>query len=916
MRTALARAVPLKRTGAFFATLCLGVLLCTVRSRAAEATTGAIVGTVVTENAQPIANARVDAVSLSGRYFAVSDAHGRFVILGIVPDTYVISVQAEGYRSAARRGVAVLAGATQRFEFALATELKTIETIHVTPAPFPVGATSDTFAVSAEAARALSPTESASGLAGYSAGTVQGAIARVPGVDQDAFANAILRGGKVDDAVFDYDSVPVPQGLIAEPGGNVVGAQLPTTGIATTTVSLAGYQAQGDNALGGIIDQIPAVGSYPGRTTIEAANGLGTRFEQFALQRLWATPDLRWRFAFAGTLGSEDFPYGDGHTFYPAEAGTYGLALQRRAQSSLSGNVHFQPHPSDDFSFNVLVGQASYDQYATPFAGETVGAFDGSRTVFPGETNPNAAVSYPSGVRGTYDIVKAQWVHTRPRSLSRLQVYQSQVGSQAGGPFWDDLSFPDGVISLAAHQGGREEGITYDVDDVASERHHVKYGAGYRINNTFVAQVVPTADEYISSNPTLFSFLAYLGDTWSMSRKLDVAGTARFSGTHIVPSNGFPYDVRRIDPHLSAVYRIAGDVALRVDYDHTTVAPKPLEADRTSSANPAPFVPLAPETANDFTYALEGGGRTQFRLTYYADFERNRIDVLPFNFRSAISAGQSPNGVGVPTNVGELVTHGLELWAKRGPLTMEANYIRGFSSSASQFAFNGLNAAAVAAGHLFPLGYVPDLSATFSYEIDAAHRRIRITPSLSYESGYPYGNGKAIWVIDPATGKPEQVPNDNYVNPGYNYYFLANPAQPYNAATNPYIASMGTPEGNDPNTLRTPPKALVSVHIEGDIAPRLTAMLDIVNLFGTTTPTQLQCNPYLIGPPGYSGGNAAYAAWYQQRSNGTQPYTLGNGVPTNDGVHPALPWAYGTGGYVPASYPLARTIQLRLRYQL
>ena len=29
-----------------------------------------------------------------------------------------------------------------------------------------------------------------------------------------------MRGGKVQDTVYDYDSVPVPQGLIAEPGGN------------------------------------------------------------------------------------------------------------------------------------------------------------------------------------------------------------------------------------------------------------------------------------------------------------------------------------------------------------------------------------------------------------------------------------------------------------------------------------------------------------------------------------------------------------------------------------------------------------------------------------------------------------------------------------------------------------------------
>ena len=72
-----------------------------------------------------------------------------------------------------------------------------------------------------------------------------------------------------------------------------------------------------------------------------------------------------------------------------------------------------------------------------------------------------------------------------------------------------------------------------------------------------------------------------------------------------------------------------------------------------------------------------------------------------------------------------------------------------------------------------------------------------------------------IWIFDPVTNKPEQIPNDNYYNPGYNYYFLENPAQPYNAQSNPYIGSLGTPKGDDPNTLRTPPQMLLSLHVEG-----------------------------------------------------------------------------------------------------
>lgn len=891
--------------------LLLGSL--TGRVFAAEVTTGAIVGVVTDVDGRPVAGALITAASRSGTYSGKTDARGRFTIVGVAADTYLLTVRATGLKTATDGGVTVLPGQTERVAFQMSAQLQSIGSVRTTH-PFALGSTADSFAVSGDAARATSPVASSSGLATYLAGSAQGAIAAVPGVNLDPFANAIVRGGKVDDAVFEYDSVPVPQGLIAEPGGNVVGAQLPTTGLATATVTLAGYEAQSDNALGGVVNLIPAVGTSPATQTLELGTGVGVRYEHVAYTRLWATSDARWRYAFATTLGSEDFAYGDGHTFYPAEAGTYGIALQRRAQASTAANVHYQRDAKDDLSFTLLVGEANYDQYATPYPGETFGAFDGARTSYPGATDPNAAVTFPSRIHGTYDIFKAQWLHTGARALTRVQLYRSQFGSTAGGPFWDDLSFPDGPISLFSQQGGRLQGLGFDVDAVASERHHVRYGAEYRINDTFLDEVVPTADEIVTSHPLLRAALGYAGDTWSPSPSLNVTGAARLSTTRIVPREGSAYTVAAIDPHLALAHRIGADLVARATFDHSTVAPKPLEVERVNSANPAPFVALAPETADTFTYSLEGGGRTQFRATYYSQHEKNRIDVLPANFRTAVAAGQTPNGVGIPTNAGELRAHGVELWVRRGGLTLDANAVRAFSSSASQFAYNSLNAAAVAAGHLFPVGYLPDFTATLSYEIHAG-RKLRITPSLSYESGYPYGNGRSVWIFDPVTNGPVQVPNDNHVNPGFNYYFLQDPARPYNATSNPYIGSMGTPEGSDPNTLRTTPRAIVSLHAEHDVTPRLTLVLDVVNLLATAAPIQLQGNPYLIGPPGYLGGNPSYAIAYQRAGGFAAPYVLGNGVPTSDGVNPALPWSYGRDGYVAAAYPAARTIQFRLRYR-
>ena len=164
-----------------------------------------------------------------------------------------------------------------------------------------------------------------------------------------------------------------------------------------------------------------------------SGDGVGTKFQYNDVEILGASPDLRWRYALASTLANEYFQYGDARTFYAAEAATYGLSLQTRGQYSVETNVHYSATPKDDVSILALLGQAEYNQFGSPYPGETIGALDGATTVYPGETNPNAPVNFASGVRGNYDIFKAQWQHTGAHVFSRLQAYQSQYVSSSGG---------------------------------------------------------------------------------------------------------------------------------------------------------------------------------------------------------------------------------------------------------------------------------------------------------------------------------------------------------------------------------------------------------------------------------------------------------------------------------------------------
>ncbi|MGA2760114.1 MAG: TonB-dependent receptor [Candidatus Cybelea sp.] len=879
--------------------------------------TGAILGTVTTTNLAPIANARILALAPSGRYTGTTDAGGRFTILGVAPDTYTVSVEAPGFEPA-NATVVVLPGEHARLAVALLAKLKEIAKVETKGAAFAVGSTSDVFTVQGQAAQAGTPQASSSGLANYSRDSIQGAISNVPGIQQDSFANVIVRGGKVQDTVYDYDSVPVPQGLIAEPGGNIVGAQLGTAGVGSETVTLGGYTDVSQNALGGVVNEVPLTGTYPGTETLDVANGIGAQLGEVKFTAQEATPDLRWRYALSATSASEYFAYGDGHTFYPAESGTYGLGFQTRAQYAIAGNVHFALSSIDDLSAVFLTGAAAYQQYDSPYEGLQWSTFNSPTATFPGEpANPNQQVDTPSIARGTYSVEKLQWVHDWQHSLGRLQLFQSQIGAVANGPEWDDLSFPDGVISLYSTQEQRENGIGYDFEDQANDKTDFRAGAQYDVNTSSIYQIVPTVPQIVTAAPRLNQYLVYVSDTWSVTPNFSAMGSLRYVGQHAQTSDSPPviYGDGALDPHLALAYTFARDNGLRATFDHNSVPPLPLEVQRTCvPASQCPSNPLAPETSDDYAFSYERGGRTQVRLTYFVELEQNVIDVLPTNYRDALNAGENPSAIGVPTNAGQLRSHGLEFWVHNGGFTLNANYNHTLSSSIYQFAFNDLNTPAILAGHLFPANYIPNFTATASYEFDFLHHRLRVTPLLSYESGYPYGNGTMVWEI--VNGKPVQVPNDNYVNPGYNYYFLRNPSHPYNAATNPYIANLATNEGSDPNTLRTTPQTLASLHVEADLSPRVTAILDVVNLFATDTPTQLQGNPYLIGPPGYTGGDSNYERAYGAQYCKHCLYTLGNGVPTNTGQLPAVPWQYGLGGYVPEAYPLARSALIRLRYRI
>jgi hypothetical protein len=109
-------------TALLFHALCAG-------STVLAASTGSIVGTVTSsEGGKSIAGAVISAASPSGSFHGRSDAKGEFTILGVVLDTYTVSVQAQGYQAYTVQGVTVTSDEATRLTAILApaNHLRTI----------------------------------------------------------------------------------------------------------------------------------------------------------------------------------------------------------------------------------------------------------------------------------------------------------------------------------------------------------------------------------------------------------------------------------------------------------------------------------------------------------------------------------------------------------------------------------------------------------------------------------------------------------------------------------------------------------------------------------------------------------------------------------------------------------------------
>src|SRR5947209_6844879 len=273
-------------------------------------TTGGLSGTVTdTDSGAPVANAKVTASSPSQTVSLQTDNGGHFLFISLIPDTYTVAIEKDGYDTASQSGLSIFADATQTYGCKLHKALKTIAqvTSRSTGSLVKPGQTADVYSVNATTQDKVSALGG-----GGSLNSAYSAIASVPGafvpLNQTGYFQAVhIRGGDYDQVGYELDGVPVNRSFDNYPSGAASSLGQQELQV-YTGASPANSEGQG---LSGYINQVIKTGTYPGFGNIRAGIGAPAFYHKLSVEAGGSEPSRLFSY-YVGIGGyDQDFRYVD-----------------------------------------------------------------------------------------------------------------------------------------------------------------------------------------------------------------------------------------------------------------------------------------------------------------------------------------------------------------------------------------------------------------------------------------------------------------------------------------------------------------------------------------------------------------------------------------------------------------------------
>jgi hypothetical protein len=274
--------------------------------RAEAAITGSIAGTVRDDaSGAPLRNVAITAKSPGQVYRAVSDDRGAFTIVGIVPDSYTVAFERQGYEGYSIQGLTVLADSTAQADARLSRQLRTIGRVQSRSASsaYQPNQTEDSYTINAQTQDTL---------LGKQFNTSQNdLLKRLPSVTEDNTGTVFIRGGTSFQTGLQFEGIDYtePNRTLQNKLSNIGNFGL-LNGLGSLQLIPGGGDASHGNTGTGLISLLSKRGTYPGSITLDLEAGSFPYYHQLGLG--WGTADAAGRvsnyLSFEGVR--EDFQYG------------------------------------------------------------------------------------------------------------------------------------------------------------------------------------------------------------------------------------------------------------------------------------------------------------------------------------------------------------------------------------------------------------------------------------------------------------------------------------------------------------------------------------------------------------------------------------------------------------------------------
>jgi hypothetical protein len=469
----------------------------TVGTLFAAGTTGSINGTVADATGAPLADVTVTATSPTGQFKTTTNAKGFFAILGMSPDTFVVSFTKQGFEQQLLTGINVVQDGSTELNVKLSKALKNIAKVSARgqAGAYQPDQTEDQYTLGQDQITTVQGRDK-----NTSESNILGSL---PGASFDSSGYPVLRGGRENEEGYQFEGIPIVDAFT-----NQFTNSLSVNGINSFQLTPGAGNASNGNSGTGSVNFTVKRGTYPAFGSIEGEAQSEVYDHQLSLEYGFANPSGTFSnyFSFIGQRdGNQIGPQG----FPSVLAGDYVGAVNDFEENNLVDNLIFKfgqnksyefqalyQNQIDRFGFNYGGTKGTYAELGDPYF---TNEFIGDETLYGalGFTIPDIAqaISPIPGIGNNYTQLQGQSAQYQPEALFKLQLSHSfNSSAYARLAFYgvDSASYFDYMAadlgSVTATQGSLRHGATFDLTDQLNSKNLLQAGLKYEYSHPIFAE--------------------------------------------------------------------------------------------------------------------------------------------------------------------------------------------------------------------------------------------------------------------------------------------------------------------------------------------------------------------------------------------------------------------------------------------